>query len=80
LVLALRFSAVSSFVTVTVAPGTAPPLASLTWPMIALVVSPWENATCGKKRTNDPAKTNIEKAFWSIAVIAVPFRLESSAS
>jgi len=48
--LALRLSPVSLFVTVTVAPGTAAPLASLTWPMIALVVSPWEKAASGKRK------------------------------
>jgi 8-amino-7-oxononanoate synthase len=30
--------------------GYAAPLASLTWPTIALVVSPWENVTSGKRK------------------------------
>jgi hypothetical protein len=60
-VLALRFNPVSLFVTVTVAPGTAPPLASLTWPMIALVVSPWEKAASGKRTWNNPTKATIER-------------------
>jgi hypothetical protein len=39
-VLALRFDPVSWLVTVTMAPGTTAPVASVAWPTIALVVSP----------------------------------------
>ncbi|MGB2678108.1 MAG: hypothetical protein WAN12_13580 [Candidatus Acidiferrum sp.] len=40
---------VSLFVIVTMAPGTPAPLASLTCPTMALVVSPWEEAAGGQK-------------------------------
>jgi hypothetical protein len=58
-VLALRLSPVSLFVAVTVALGTAAPVASLTWPMIALVVSPWGKVASDKRQWSDTRKTNI---------------------
>ena len=67
-VLALRFSPVSLFVIVTVARGTPAPVASLTWPMIALVVSPCEKVTSGKRKWNDPTKTNINNIERSMVV------------
>jgi hypothetical protein len=60
-------------VTVTVAPGTVAPLASLTWPMIALVVSPWEKVTSGKRKWNNATRTNIERVERSMVVGPVPF-------
>jgi hypothetical protein len=61
------------FVTVTVALGTAAPLASLTWPMIALVVSPWGKVTSGKRKWNIPTRTTIERIERSLVVEPVPF-------
>jgi hypothetical protein len=61
------------FVTVTVALGIAAPLASLTWPTIALVVSPWEKAASGKRARNNPTKINIESVERSIVVSRVLF-------
>jgi hypothetical protein len=41
--------------------------------MIALVVSPWEKADSGKRKLNDPIKTNIERAERRMVVDPVPF-------
>jgi hypothetical protein len=59
-------------VTVTVALGTAAPLASLTWPMIALVVSPWAKVASGKRKRNDATKTNIARDARSMLGDLVP--------
>jgi hypothetical protein len=57
----------------TVALGTAAPLASLTWPTIALVVSPWVKAASGNRKRNDPIRTNMQEFFRSMVVDPVPF-------
>jgi hypothetical protein len=67
-VVALRFSPVSWLVIVTEAPGTAAPLASLTWPTIALVVSPWAKLASGAR--SDPANTAIHRVVRSLILIS----------
>jgi hypothetical protein len=56
---------------VTVAPGTAAPLASLTCPTIALVVSPCANAFTenhGRIKTMTPARISFEKVACVLGV------------
>jgi hypothetical protein len=65
-------------VAVTVARGTAASLASLTWPMIALVVSPWEKVASGKRKHSDPTKTNIKRVARGMVVGPVSIHLDRS--
>ena len=57
----LRVKAVSRLVIVTLAPGTAALVASVTWPTMALVVSPCAHPAEGK-RTNAPVIRRLKTA------------------
>jgi hypothetical protein len=41
--------------------------------MIALVVSPWEKLTLGKRKRSEPTKTNMESGERSMLADPVPF-------
>ena len=58
-VLAVRRASLSRFVIVTIAPGMPALVASVTWPTIALVVSPCAQISAGNKKRQKAAKVTL---------------------